>query len=549
MWKHATLFLLGALMAPIARGQSTDVLLTMPITIDGSLKNLQLMRGESFEDAATSFARVNGLMNLNDDTKVRAVIDQLSTLLKDKMEEIQATTPAPVVQFALPLNIDGYTIELKKYEGESAESAVERYLNESPFTLDVKRQLVGQLLELVNQKIMELQPPAKELFSFTITIDGVDAVVRHFENGNAVDEAKEALRGLQFKDAALYEQVVGQIANEIIGRVNAQKAPVQEPVQQQLPKQLFSIALTLNNQNIELVHYEGFTAAESVIKFLNDHGITEPDTINSYGPQLVQLVENKIAENAQQQEAATTAAAAAPTTRTPLFTVPVTLGQNQVTLEYYEGDNIERTAEVFLQYYGLDKQASFPQLVGQLSTLIRQRLEELNAQTQQQSRPEPLFTIPVTLGGVAYNLEYFEGQEPNYVANTFCVEKHEILREQLGLEYDGNQLQECKNVLVGTINNILNNQQQTAEQPQQQTAEQHQTQPTEQQQTQPTETQKPTLLFTMDIEIGEDLTASLPFYRGEDPVAVATAFCEKHNVDKSNVKALVDAIQAQLAGN
>lgn len=113
----ASLLLLPAMLATAARAQQqpsgNDVLVTMAVNIDGSLRNLQLLKGESFEDAATSFARSNGLMAATDDAQVRAVIDQLSGLLKDKMQEVEAAQqpqePMPSVQLSIPLTIDGYT--------------------------------------------------------------------------------------------------------------------------------------------------------------------------------------------------------------------------------------------------------------------------------------------------------------------------------------------------------------------------------------------------------------------------------------------------------
>lgn len=569
MWTSARKLFLSAMVvasvvatSSVTNAQATasggDVLLTMPITVDGSLKNLQLLKGESFEEAATSFAKVNGLMDLDDSNKVRAVIDQLSTLLKDKMEEIQSTEPVaaepkqtqtPTVEFVLPLTLNGQSSELQKFTGESSERAVERYLQALDFTLQVKQELFPQLVSLVNQKIQELQPPRNEVFSFTLTLDGKEAVARHFEGGDPVEEAKETLRSINVAEGEFFDRVVPQIANEIAKRVNGVgAAPVQEaPAQQQQPvlRALFSVPLTLNQQAVELMHYEGFSAADSVVKFLNDNGVTDAATINSYGPQLIELLEAKYAELVQQQQAAQQQQqqTAQQPARTPLVSVPVTLGDAAVTLNYYEGDNVEKTVEVFLQNNGLGQDPSFESFVTQLSALLRQRYQEMQAE-QAKQRPEPMFAIPVTLGGNVFNVEYFEGQEPTDVASTFCSEKHEVLRRELGVEYDDNQLQECKNVLTSTLNNIINEasakQQPAAQQQPQQTVGQSTTETTE------ATTPERALLFTMDIEVGEGKLVSLPFYRGDNPEEAARQFCAKYNVDVANVPALVGAIQEQL---
>ncbi|RLN86715.1 hypothetical protein BBJ28_00014557, partial [Nothophytophthora sp. Chile5] len=307
MWKrsHSSALLLTALLLAGTHAQQqtgADVVITMPVTIDGNLKNLQLLRGESFEDAATSFARSNGLMTATDDAKVRAVIDQLSGLLKDKMLEVEATQrndpvpsqakePVPSVQLAIPLTIDGYSGDLLKYEGETPEAAVERFLYASGFTMDVMREVYPQLVSLVNRRLEELQPPRRELFAFTLSLDGREIVVRHFEGGSPMDEAVETLRGIGVSDGEFMDRVAPQIANQIANEAaNRQSSataaqeqarapqPVAEPVAQQQetqasqPRELFSMPLTLNDQPAIMIHYEGSAAKETAARFLSDNG-------------------------------------------------------------------------------------------------------------------------------------------------------------------------------------------------------------------------------------------------------------------------------------
>lgn len=579
MWKKArcSLLLGAALFATAVNAQSSatgsDVLVTMPINIDGSLKDLQLLRGESFEAAATSFARTNGLMDIQDDNRVREVIGQLSGLLKDKMAEIQASAPPPPadmpsVQLSFPLTVDTYSGEVRKHEGETVDACVERFLYETGFNMDVMRELFPQVVAIVNQKLAELQPARKEVLSFELTIDGTPAVVRHFEDGNPMEEAILTLRSININDGELMDRLGPQIANEITRQINDQDAAAaQQQQQQQQPKELFSVPLTINNQATVLVHVEGQTTRESAMRFLNSNGITDPETIGSYLPQLVEILDERMSEYLR-DEAAAAPMASEPVAQTPLapveplarkllLTLPINLGDNRsANLEYYEGDSVERTVELFLQNVGLTDSPSFSESLAQLTDVVHQRLTALQqeqqlaqqqheqqlaqeqAQASQATRAAPLISLPVTLSGQVYDLEYFEGQEVGYVANTFCVEKHEIVRAELGVEFDGNQLQECKNVLVNTINKMLT----------QRAQEQQQAQEQEQAQAQPEAVNaQGDLLFTLDIDDGEGGTFQLPFYRNDDVRATATAFCQKYALDMSNVPALMEGIQAQLA--
>ncbi|KUF96665.1 hypothetical protein AM588_10006277 [Phytophthora nicotianae] len=550
MVKPLSLLLLPVLALAQQQTSSNDVLLTMPVTIDGSLKNLQLLKGESFEDAAMSFARSNGLMAATDDAQVRAVIDQLSGLLKDKMQEVEAAQqqqtqsnePLPIVQLSIPLTIDGYTGDLLKYETETPEAAVERFLYASGFSMDIMREVYPQLVTLVNQKLEELQPPKKELFAFTLSLDGREITVRHFEGAS------------QWMKPSRH---CGQPAPE------HQAQQVEEPMQPPQRRELFSEPLTLNNQPAVMVHYEGSTARETAVRFLSENGITDDATIESMMPQLIGIVDGRMAALLEQEAQAAPAQNQAAAEqyqqqRQPLVTVPISLDeQRQANLNYFEGDEVEATVQRFLVGVGLGESEGFNNNVVQLSALLRNAATGNNRVSATDTTGAAVLH-PVTLSGNVYNLEYFEGQEPHYVANSFCVEKHEIVRAELGVEFDGDQLQACQNVLVQSILNILQERQQsqagqqqsgesTAESPAQPGAAVH-TEPEAQVQAEPETPVDPRgiLLFTLDIDMGDGTSIKLPVHRNDNPQEIASAFCMRHNLDQENVPALVDAMQSQL---
>ncbi|DBA01299.1 TPA: hypothetical protein N0F65_001804 [Lagenidium giganteum] len=584
MWntaRHCMLLLatLGALSHVVAQSAASnaDVVFTMPITLDGNLKDLHLMRGETYENAALSFARENGL------SEQANVVEQLSQMLKQRMEEIEgaakADQRAPLVQFELPLTIDNRNLRLIKLEGESAEATAQRFLQDAGFSAEVQTQLYPQILNVINQKLQELQPAQKELFALSFEIDGRAATARHFENGNPIEEAKETLQAMGI---AANDNLVSQIANLIQDRMRASESTQERAEsssgiqttsglsqQQDTRRELFSIPLTINEQPAMLVHYDGLTARESAIRFLSANGITDPADVGQYLPQLEPLIDAELAKRIQEEaERERTQAEemrqqqevlrAQQATRSPLLEISIDIGNQQAILRYYEGDSIDRTAELFLEQAGLGNDPAFNDNAIQLAGILRDRLKELLAQRQAETpvaeqpqvpTTEPLFTVPIELGRRQFNLDYYEGQQPRQAANQFCVEKYEILRAEVGSQFSGEELQRCESVLTETLTKIISEAQQTegVQREATQATGQQLGQATHGEQAQPvaSTTEERVLLFTLDIDVDEE-SAQLPYYKNDDPDAVATAFCQRYNVDLANVPALVAAIREQL---
>lgn len=571
--------LIPTVLAFVQYASSNDVLITMPVTIDGTIKNLQLLKGESFEDAAISFARSNGLMAATNDSQVRTVIDQLSSLLKDKMEEVETEEQTqtrinkalPSVQLSLPLTIDGFSGNLLKFETDSSEAAVKRFLDASGFSLDVMREVYPQLVTLVNQKVAQLRIPKKELFAFALSLDGKEITVRHFEDGSPMDEAIETLRGLGVDNGEFMDRVAPQIANQIVNEMNKRQVAVDATKQQvrelrtqeqrSKRRELFSEPLTLNNRPVILIHYEGDTARETAVRFLNENGFTDNATIESMMPQLIGIVDGRMAALLE-QETQTQAAdqAAAELQREPLATVLINLDeQRQANLKYFEGDDVETTVQRFLIDVGLGEKEGFDNNVNQLSTLLRERIDatlqkQETARLAQTTQPEALFSIPVTLSGKTFNLDYFEGQEPNHAANSFCAEKQETLRAELGVNFDGDQLLACQNVLAQSISKSLNereHKQAKKQQPEEITAEASaQAEALGKAETKTLAEMEAgrqnVLLFTLDIDMGDGTSIELPVHRDDNPTKLASTFCTQHKLGQENVPALVEAMEAQL---
>ncbi|CEG43487.1 uncharacterized protein PHALS_13680 [Plasmopara halstedii] len=553
MVKVSSLLMLPVLAIAQQQATSNDVLITMPVTIDGTLKNLQLLKGESFEDAAISFARSNGLMAATDDAQIRAVIDQLSGLLKDKLHDMeteeqllsQPSEPMPTVQLSVPITIDDYSGNLFKYETDTPEAAVERFLGTSGFNLDVMEKVYPQLLSLVKQKLEELQLSKKELFSLKLLLDGREIIVRHFEDGIPINEAMDTLRGIGVDDGEYMDKVAPQIASQIVNEIH-RKQSITDATEQQVEKQvipeqllqrreLFSEQMTLNNQPVVLVHYDGDTAQETAVRFLSENGITDDAKAESMMAQLVGIIDSRLAEllskethalarPSAQAQAEQNIQASAKQQSELLVTIPISLDeQHQAELNYFKGEDIETTVQQFLVDVGLGKSEKFSDNVIQLSALLRERVASLpiheTTYLPHATLTEALFSIPVSLSGIVYHLDYYENEDPHYAANSFCMEKLEIVREKLGKEFQlGGKSPTKSETLQTEFESVAND----------------------------VADSQDLLLFTLDIDMGDGTSIKLPVHRNDKPQELASAFCTEHKLDQENVPALVEAMELQM---
>lgn len=537
------------------RSRSADAILTVPVTVDGNVEDLRLFEGESYEDAATAFARTNGLMNLKDPNKVQQIVQQLSGILKDRSMAMQSAEPTPseteserTVQLTIPLTIDGSSTQLVKYKEENSQDAVNRFFSTLTLTEDVKAQLVPQLLSLIQTRLEEIQVRKEELFSFTVTIDGKDTVVRHYQDGNPEEEAMDVLRALNM-DLITMQHLAPQIKAEItkrLGMGGLSEAQSHENVISDSHRELFTVQVTINGIAADLAHNEGDTLEETASSFLHKHGIIDEESVQTYMPQLIDILRARLdALQVKQEESSPVE----PTSHDPkslveeqAFPEPFVIINVQVEdghealLRYYEGDDINLTVKHFLESFKLADdeiyQQNFHHLVTLLQDRVKTRLEELSEADN--SRHPTVFTVPVSLGGVEHNFEYYEGQEPLHAIRTFCDERLQTFRADNSIEFDNAQMQECKNMLVSHMKNILEQPRAREEQDAAGHAEDT------------TQLDKAELLFTIEIDIGDSRIAHLKYHRGQNPTSVAEAFCEEFKIDVKNVPMLVEALEGQL---
>nr|CCA16017.1 conserved hypothetical protein [Albugo laibachii Nc14] len=530
------------------RSGSTDVVLTVPVTVDGNVEDLRLFEGESYEDAATAFARTNGLMNLKDPNKAQQIIQQLSSLLKERALGLQSSEPTlddnvseRTVQLTIPLTIDGSSTQLVKYKEENAEHAVTRFFSSFSLTEDTQAQLVPQLLSLIQTRLEEIQSRKRELFSFTVTIDGKDTVVRHYQDGNPEEEAHDVLKALDM-DAMTIQELSSQIEAEILKRVNAQSSETSMATPQ---RELFSVQITINDVATNLVHNEGDALEESASLFLNKHGITDEESVQSYMPQLLDILRAKLeALQPSQEETKSTvhdknSFLKEEVIAEPFVTINVQLEEGrEALLRYYEGDDIGATVKYFLESFEIAEdelyQQNFQHLVNLLKDRVKARLEELSQAEKHQSTT--MFTVPVSLGGIKHIFEYHEGQEPLRAVSNFCRERFQAMRADNSVEIDDSQMQECENVLASHIERILKQPIPREEQDTAQDADYGDD---------ISELNTTDLLFTIDIDIGDSRIVQLRYHHGQDPNSVARAFCEQYKIDVANVPMLVTIVGSE----
>ncbi|OQR85188.1 hypothetical protein THRCLA_10754, partial [Thraustotheca clavata] len=270
------------------------------------MKNLELHRGESIENAALSFMETNGLIeNGIDSERSQQVIQQLAGMIRERAPKD--------VHITLPLTVDGSISDLILYKNEEPHDAVARFLRESTLSEELKTQAHPQILSMLQQRLQEEAAPKQEpMFTIDLTIDGQAATVEHYEGQDPLAEAREFARRLEITNEEFLQRLLPQVANMIQTRLEGMAAP----------KELFSMPLTVNGQSVVLVHYENSSPTQSAMNFLTQQGLTDTATVDAYLPQLVEMIDREIAQRAT------------PTTREPLFSLPITIGSMSHQLNY-----------------------------------------------------------------------------------------------------------------------------------------------------------------------------------------------------------------------
>ncbi|KAG9415028.1 hypothetical protein AC1031_008452 [Aphanomyces cochlioides] len=480
-----------------------EVLVSIPLTLGGVESTLTLSRGQSVIDAVERFLGGFSIADA-DRNQVRGELQQL---LSNKVAELNSAREAILT---IPLTIAGADLRLTLFEGEQPSDAITRFLDEARLSPDARAQARPQLDQLISTRLAELRQTRQEpVFEFDLTIDGRATTVRHFEGVDPLVEARAFAASLGITNEDVLTRFLPQVASEIQKRIDGLST------QAEAKKELFSIPLTVNNQAVVLVHYQGMTPTESAVNFLQQNGITDANVVDSYLPQIVELINSRLG----QEE-----------TRKPLVSFPITIGDREQTCNYFEGDSPEVTAQLFLEANGLTNNPNYAAFVQEISLRIRKGVEEIQAAAAAAKPREPLFTLPMKLGDETFDIAYHKDEDPAAIATEFCTSKMTALSSAMGRTVAAEEMQQCKVVVFQTLTRALDEMEAKAVVPPQVAS-----------------TEAKELLFTLDIDLGEGKNAALPYYAGDDEVDVATQFCVRNNVDEEAVPVLIEAIRNQLA--
>lgn len=464
----------------------SKVLVSMPVTIDGIQRDLNLMQGETAQMAATSFAETYGL---DKSEQFAQVVNQLSTMLTKEIEK--SDTAERLLH--IPLTLDNQQVHLDMYDGQTINEALDNFFSTYTINPTTQQELRPQLETVLHQHVNEFLAQQAQnqnpnyAFTMPLTLGSEKFEIHHYANQNPIDEARLFCMKQNIR-SDLHEQLIPKIAELIQAEI----------VKLQSPVILTTVPVAINNQQFNMNHYEGSAPIDTAIQFLKERGLTEA-TIQQYIPQLVGLIERHLA--------------AIPAQETPVLSMPVIVNQQELELQHYAMNQPEQTARMFLKRHGLETDPQFQQLTQQLTQMIQQQLE-------QRAASEPLFTLPIKLGDSTHDLKYYDGQDAETTAQAFCTEKNvHFLDKTDTSKTEAEQLQVCTSFLTDTIVSVLKKLQAEAEK----------------------------LLFTLDIDLGQGQVAKLPFYSGNDPDQVATEFCQQTGIGQDNAANIAQAIRNQIA--
>lgn len=521
MFKGMLTTALGVLAVTVmtfANAQQTMV--EMPVNVDGTQAMIRMQEGQTPEMAAAEFARAAQLGGPEDGNEFKNLVNQLANALQQRIAERNQRAPARAVGLTVPITIDGQSVELKVYEGQSGRDAVLSFFQEYNIPTNMQEQFGNQVLQIVNQRIqatMEAQQTREPMFFLTVNVDGREMRLNHYQGQNPVAEARDFCIAVGINTDEALQQAVPPLAQRIQNVLDARKTR----------QALFELPVTIDGGNYRMVHYEGLTALGSVLNFLQTHGVTQDAVAERYIPHLVPLIESGIKEYNRRM---------APQ---PLFSLPLNIAGNAVELPYYEGNSVDETAIAFTERIGLKRDhPEFINTATQIAQLLQNRINEAaTSQNQEQNadQPEPLFVVPVDVDGETMRMPYFKGESPVQRAAFFCQEAYRGKLDGLTTEDRQSKMTECTAFLRDTVNRLLED------------ANTQHAGPTAQAQEQPAaEKEEEALSLTLDVEVNGEMIP-LTLTEGQNIATVAADFCIEHGLDAQFASSLATTLSEKVA--
>lgn len=190
------------------------------------------------------------------------------------------------------------------------------------------------------------------------------------------------------------------------------------------------------------------------------------------------------------------------------LTVTVTVGANQIPLTVNDNEDVVQAATAFVEKHGLGAD-----VVGAI-------VAELERQAVAAAAAAPVLTLPLTVGSVEANLQYYEGQVPEEAARAFLTEN--------GVPA-GDNFERLVGAVAAEVRKAL---ELGGQQQQQQAAAQAQERP---------------IVATVEVNMGDAGLVPLHVREGDTPNGAAAAFVRAHGLGDDAVDTLSRAIQKKVA--
>lgn len=479
----------------------------MPVTIDGIERHLTMEKGETAHMAAVTFAQSEGFA---DAPHFNDIVSELSQILTRRLEAVAAQGPQEL--FALELTVDSQPTVLRAFDGQTIDQVLENYFSSYGITGTTRKALEPQVAAALEARVARyLAERRATVFRLPIVVGSETLMFEHRDGLDLADEAQAFVREhiVPEYQRMVYPEVYRLIQEENTVLENGQLSTSKRPAV------VFRVPITINDQQYTILAYEGYSIRDSAIQFLRDQGVTDEATAASYLPALIQVIEQN----------ALRASSAAEPEESPIVSIPLLMNQHQVQLEHFQSQSPETSARQFAVQHGLEAEPGFQQYVAQLATLIRNQLPDSPV------AKEPMFAVPIALNDTVVEMNFYPGDDPAAAAQAFCLEHKDVVvsADPANTTMVHAQLQECTSFLAETVISILNRL--VAEEQQAATAKERHT----------------TLLFNLDINLGNDQVATIGFHAGDDPERVGRNFCAQTGVSLDNLPAIVQAIRQQIA--
>jgi len=342
--------------------------------------------------------------------------------------------------FTVPINLGGNPFEVPFLPGQTPSAATLDFVRARQ--LDVSEDVIGQIAEVVTDYIRadaalvdlynanqapspkeETAPAAQEapLFSIPVQISGQQfdfgfyagdtgnsAIMRFLGQIGVTNEADQN---------ALYPDLMA-LAEDGIRQYNEEQAA--KNVAEAGPEPMFKVSITVGGVAKDVAHYEGQSADAEAQAFCEENGFSV-DAIDQLR-QCMEVVVGQMQETyaaLQQRELQATEQEAGRAQeaeqvkeqRSVLFTLPVTVGGTERTLNFLSGTTPRESAATFCSENGLAEDPMLDQYLVALEDAIVKRIDELAAESMTTTNV-PLFEIPVAIDGADQMLVYYETDTP-----------------------------------------------------------------------------------------------------------------------------------------